>query len=482
MILAAVTAMKIVPLNQFKDLSFESFQGFLAQCKVRAEELKHPQLVSISLRVRHVDPLAVLESIYDEKERHFYIEHPSKGEAIAGAESVLEFHATGKNRFMEIRDFACETLENCIVAGESSLPFFGPHFFASFSFETDLKSGHSGSVFIPRWQVGIARNISVAVANLLVEEHSNLDLLAKKVWGAHEKFSHFDYTEKNSEKADDPDKKQTLSIEEFGGESVYRERVKRAVASIKEGKYRKIVLARRIDVVGDKLFHPFHLLSELRQNYPDCYAFSLGLGNGSSFIGASPERLVKIESGQLQTVALAGSIRRGKTASEDASFASQLLNSEKDIGEHRFVSDCIRSELESIGLNTQIPDQVGILRLANVQHLILPIEAKVENNIHILDATSVLHPTPAVGGFPKERIQADIAFLEGFERGLYSGTIGWFNAKGEGEMIVGLRSAFVSENKGCLFSGAGIVADSDPEREDEETWLKLKAILGVLEH
>ena len=123
-------------------------------------------------------------------------------------------------------------------------------------------------------------------------------------------------------------------------------------------------------------------------------------GRGQSFIGASPERLVRVSKGVLETEALAGSIRRGASASEDAALAATLLRSEKDRREHEHVVAAIGGRLAQLGLKPEFAAQPGLRRLANVQHLHTPVRAALPDNVRLLTALAALHPTPAVGGAP----------------------------------------------------------------------------------
>jgi menaquinone-specific isochorismate synthase len=222
------------------------------------------------------------------------------------------------------------------------------------------------------------------------------------------------------------------------------------------------------------------MLNGLRQRFPDCYSFSFTQGRGPSFIGASPERLVRVSKGILETEALAGSIRRGATASEDAALASALLRSEKDLREHREVLDDIVARLSPLGITPEFPPQPHVRRLANVQHLDTPVHAALPDSVHLLDVLAAMHPTPAVGGSPREPALARIRELEGFPRGLYAGALGWLNARGGGEFFVGIRSALVEGSQARVYAGAGIVAGSTPEKEFAETELKFKAMLDAL--
>ncbi len=190
--------------------------------------------------------------------------------------------------------------------------------------------------------------------------------------------------------------------------------------------------------------------------------------------------MLRLQDRTLTTEALAGSAPRGATASEDAHHASALLRSEKDLREHRHVIDSIARRLTPLGLTLTHADRPALLRLANLQHLHTPITATVPENIHAFDLLSRLHPTPAVGGTPREAALAAIPALEAFDRSLYAGALGWINAHGQAEFFVGLRSALIDGPRARLYAGAGIVDGSSPEKELAETNLKFRALQDAL--
>jgi menaquinone-specific isochorismate synthase len=240
------------------------------------------------------------------------------------------------------------------------------------------------------------------------------------------------------------------------------------------------VLARSVAVEAAQPLHPMGALNRLRQRFPDCYAFSVANGRGQSFIGATPERLLRVEGGRLLTEALAGSAPRGRTASEDAALANELLRSEKDLREQRVVLDSILRRLRAVGIEPEASARPRLLQLSNIQHLHTPVSGAVPSGVHLLDILGELHPTPAVGGTPREAARQRILELEGFDRGLYAGAIGWIDARGDGEFCVGIRSALVDGTRARFYAGAGIVAGSNPDRELAETELKLLAMMESL--
>lgn len=471
--------MTILPLPPAQNASPEALRAFLADCRAAAVRDGHAKLVSISLAVDALDPLAVLESIFEPAEPHFYTERPTLETAIAGAEIAARHEARGAARFAEVQSWMERMLAHTIAVGDVAAPFGGPHFFAAFTFHEDVEQGEpfpAASIFVPRWQVALAGPSTTAVANLLVSAEADLDALAARVWRAHQKFQHMGFQETAA-----PDGG-VATAPRFQRHEVgaYPAAVARAVDCIQAGQFEKIVLARAQDLTADRPLHPLRVLNGLRQRFPDCYSFSFTHGRGPSFIGASPERLVRASQGMLETEALAGSIRRGVSASEDAALAAALLHSDKDRREHRQVLEDILSRLAPLGI---VPGATGapqIRRLANVQHLHTPVRAVLPATVHLLDALAALHPTPAVGGSPREAACGAIRELEGFPRGLYAGALGWMNGRGGGEFFVGIRSALVEGARARVYAGAGIVAGSTPEKEFAETELKFTAMLDAI--
>ncbi|HVU23332.1 MAG TPA: isochorismate synthase [Opitutus sp.] len=470
--------MTILPIDPSANATPEALRLFLGQCREAAERDGHVKLVSISLAVGALDPLAVLESIFDPGEAHFYAERPSLASAIAGAEEIAGVEAGGPDRFAVVQKFVDETLRHTIAVGDVTAAFGGPHFFSTFAFHNEVEAGEpfpAAKVFVPRWQVARAGERTTAVANLLVTPDAALDLLTEKVWRAHAKFRKFEYPAGDGRRTDG-----TPSIFPAADADNYCEAVRAALGYIAAGEFRKIVLARRRPVRGAEALHPLRMLNGLRQRFPECYAFSIANGRGQSFIGASPERLVRVSRGVAETEALAGSAPRGVSASEDAARGETLLRSEKNRHEQQLVLDSICRRLEPLGLKLEFPAEPVLRKLANVQHLHTPVRASLPETVRLLDLVARLHPTPAVGGSPREAAVPRIRALEGFPRGLYAGALGWLNARGGGEFFVGLRSALVAGTEAQLYAGAGIVAGSSPENELAETELKFRAMEEAL--
>ena len=473
--------MQIIPTKMLPERDEAALREFLEGCRDTSRNKGHFQIASISLLVNHIEPLAVLQSIYDPTELHFYIERAADDEAVAAAEAVVKACFDGKDRFAEVKKFSEEILDNTIAVGDLEGAFTGPHFFTAFSFDNSVSEDApfpAATVFLPRWQVSRSKGKYRAVANLKVEADTDIDSLVMRVWGAYRKFEAFEYSPaaEQGEASQQPKIKTHRELVP----DLFPQSVKKALESIDKGTYEKIVLARGFELMADKPWQPLNTLNRLRERFAACFTFSFSGGDKSSFIGATPERLLQIRDGHLLTEAIAGSAPRGVSASEDAKYARGLLESYKDLHEHACVRESILRRLRYVGVNARAEPEPRLLPLANVQHLRTRIEAELNDSVHLLDILHEMHPTPAVGGSPREATLSQISELEQIERGLYAGVVGWFNHLNEGEMIVGIRSALIQGVYARLYAGAGIVEGSDSQREMHETDLKLRALLEAL--
>jgi len=273
-----------------------------------------------------------------------------------------------------------------------------------------------------------------------------------------------------------------LSVHELQPASEWLEMVASTVDRIQRGAFEKVVLARDIQVELHDAPGAFDIsttLRRLRESYPTAYVFAVQRGE-RFFVGATPERLVQAQNGQIHTMALAGSARRGETEEEDARIGMELLQSEKNNSEHAIVVAMVREALKNHCIHVQVSSVPQLLKLKNVQHLKTPILGELIAGRCILDILADLHPTPAVGGFPRLAALAAIRSTEKLDRGWYAGPLGWIGASGHGEFAVALRSALIDGNKARLFAGCGIVADSDPQAEFAESSLKFQVMLSAL--
>lgn len=270
-------------------------------------------------------------------------------------------------------------------------------------------------------------------------------------------------------------------------EGEHRANVVAALDALRRPDLSKVVLAHAVEVRRDRPFSSEALLHDLARSHPSCFLFAVQPApNAPVFLGASPERLVRVEGGadgpwRVLSGALAGSAPRGKTPEEDVVLGRRLLGSPKDRAEHAIVGDMIADALAPLCLSIDRGGEPVLERLANVQHLFTPVSGMLRPGRDLFDAVAALHPTPAVGGMPRDRALAAIRELEREPRGLYAGVVGWADLEGRGDSAVAIRSALVDGPRARVFAGGGIVPTSDPDVEVEETRLKMAAILGALQ-
>ncbi len=259
----------------------------------------------------------------------------------------------------------------------------------------------------------------------------------------------------------------------------WREQVRSAIDQVNRGTLQKVVLAQSLTLSLERDVDVPDALGRLSQTYPGCFRFLFEPAVGSTFFGATPERLVTLDGRAVRTEALAGSTGRGETAAEDEWLASQLRKSEKDVHEHELVADAIRDQLTPLAADITTGSRT-VRQLDTVQHLQTPIRAELTADTHILSLVEALHPTPAVGGLPPDVALQTIRETEAFDRGWYAAPIGWLDGDGDGTFAVAIRSALAGEHSATLFAGAGIVADSDPDEEWDELQLKYGPMLDEL--
>ena len=255
--------------------------------------------------------------------------------------------------------------------------------------------------------------------------------------------------------------------------------VDRFAGAVGRGRLDKVVLARRLDLTSPVDIDVVGAVRRLTAGSPTSTTYAMARG-GSVFLGATPERLIATQGKDFQTVAIAGSIRHDDDATEEAALAAELLASDKDREEHEIVVEMLRTMLSPVASEIHVAISPVVATFGTVQHLVTTVTGRLRDRAGILSLAGLLHPTPAVGGEPRGLALELIAEHEGFERGWYAGPLGWVGADGDGEFVVALRCALVSGRTAALFAGCGIVADSDPAREWEESRNKMQVVASAL--
>lgn len=264
------------------------------------------------------------------------------------------------------------------------------------------------------------------------------------------------------------------------GDNWYLPAAQKIIEELEAGALRKVVLARSIRSRASTPIPIAPILGKLHERFEkNCTIFSVVRG-GKTFMGASPETLVRIQNGKLETEALAGSVPNVPGADVSA-LAAQLLADDKERREHRAVIDFIAEKIRSLGAEPLFPDEPEVVVLPNILHLRTPISARLSRPTHILEVVEALHPTPAMCGTPTEKARKKILATEPFSRGNFAGPLGFFDENGEGFFAVGIRCAEISGCEIQLFAGSGLVVGSIPEREFAEIDSKFSAVLSHIQ-
>ncbi len=256
-----------------------------------------------------------------------------------------------------------------------------------------------------------------------------------------------------------------------------------AVMAAPDVALRKVVLSRPVEVRlrGDLSLSA--VLRRLRAGEPNCTIFSMPVPEGS-FFGASPELLVARHGSRVSSHPLAGTVPRGDTARADADAQRDLAGSAKNRTEHRYVVEAIATALAPYCTDLAVPSEPSVVAFRSVAHLGTRIEGRLSgaDPAGVLELLQQLHPTPAVGGTPRADALDFIAGHEAGERGHWAGPVGWVGSGGDGEWMIGIRSAQLDPDGGTLRlrAGGGIVADSDPDAEAAEANVKLATVLDAV--
>ncbi|HMA58479.1 MAG TPA: anthranilate synthase component I [Pseudolabrys sp.] len=260
----------------------------------------------------------------------------------------------------------------------------------------------------------------------------------------------------------------------------FKAMVRKAKEYIVAGDAFQIVLAQRFEAPFS--LPPFSLYRALRRTNPSPYLYFLDFG-GFAVAGSSPEILVKV-SGDVVTIRpIAGTRPRGATPHEDKALEEELLADPKERAEHLMLLDLGRNDVGRVAAigTVKVTDQFFIERYSHVMHIVSNVEGKLAGNRDALDALSAGFPAGTVSGAPKVRAMQIIDELEKEKRGLYAGCVGYFSAAGEMDTCIVLRTALIKDGKMYVQAGAGIVADSDPDFEQQECINKAKALFRAAE-
>lgn len=360
-----------------------------------------------------------------------------------------------------------------IPAGRYAVRWYGGFRFCSRPREhTRWEAFRDYRFVVPRFEVTRAEGETKLACNLLVTGSPGDRLTRDAVLEFLDKLAF-------PEAAPPDDLPRITSRVEFPARVGWDSAVAAALAAFAPGKLEKVVLARETCFRGEHPVDPVALLRRLMRRTVRSFDFCFHPVADRAFIGASPERLYRRVNCFLETEAVAGTRPRGRTDAEDAEQAHALMHSRKDYEEHRHVVRGILKDIEPLSRYTLSEAHPSIMRLRNCQHLCTRLESILEDPDVDAQLIAAMHPTPAVGGVPREAALEWIARHEPFDRGIYAAPVGWVGYDAA-EFCVAIRSALVREETVAVYTGAGIVPGSTPEAEWAEIENKMGNFLSAL--
>ena len=356
------------------------------------------------------------------------------------------------------------------VSDSAVLPGTGAVGFGAFPFDSEL----DGELLIPRIVIGCGPDGTAWITTIALPgdepSESELTAILNRADRAGTGFARDAGLHASS------DSPSSFDIRPLRDPDDWCNAVAEATDRLRSGNAQKVVLARGIEIVTDQTVRPSEVLSHLRRSFPGSHLFSV-----DGFVGASPELLVERSGQSVRAHPMAGTAPRSGDPETDARLAESLLTSKNTRDEHRHTIDMVHDTLLPWCSYLDEEAEPSIVAVANVQHLSTRLEGQLSDPVaSVLDLVGALHPTPAVGGMPRDAALKLIAELEGLDRGRFAGPVGWVDAEGNGTWAVGIRSAQIDGTRTRIYAGVGVVADSQPEQELAETRAKLQTMLGAI--
>ena len=440
------------------------------------------KLVSYSMPASGISATLFLQQA--EGQERFFWQNGKDQNLFAGFGIAVQMMAWGAGRFSDIQLKATILFQQAsLLSGRSDL--VTPRLFGGFAFRDDFTPDNTWSVFhpahfiLPHYQLVQSGKESWLTINTMLPPDEDLSEIREQLHEAlvirHDMLLQADV--KKFSQSPMPSSVRTsypMTYEDW------TEIIDEAISQMRTTELEKVVLSRVCELRSRERINVCRALAYLNLHYADCTRFLFEPRPFHAFYGATPELLVQVTGKQLNTMALAGSMQRGSTAAEDVDLAHQLVDSEKERYEHTLVVESIRRRLCPFSTMLKAQEQPEIYTLSYIHHLLTPIEAQLRQAVGVLPLVQTLHPTPAMGGSPRSLALDFISHAEPVPRGWYAGPIGWIDAKMDGEFGVAIRSAVAQERRVWLYAGAGIVPDSNPRKEWDETALKFRPMFSAL--
>jgi menaquinone-specific isochorismate synthase len=427
-----------------------------------------PELpITVSIKIDDIDPIRWLSA--QNASPRVYWSARDGGLELAGCGSaiLIDSNSTGSV------DATCRRIDNILaLCDDKTARFIGGRCFDEKAKRDDLWSDfHNAWFVIPRVAILSENGATYLVLASVVSRETTDDHLMFEFETAIANINNTTSSDQHLE---------LLRREDLPDSSAWSYRVGNILGMIECSEISKAVLARRSDLICSAEIDPVEYLSELISANDKCYAFMIEPTRGSAFLGVSPERLFKIDDDLLLGEAVSGTVPRGESEYEDRENARWLLSSEKNRHEHSLVEMDLFKMFENLCRSSAGLSERSLLELNNVSHLYSRVEGRLRAGIETSDIIRTLHPTPAVGGSPRDLAMQTIRNLEPFSRGWYAAPVGVFG-KNSSDVTVAIRSALVSGNTVSIFAGAGIVAGSEPTSEWQELEHKISLALRMFD-
>ncbi|GEL77918.1 isochorismate synthase [Tenuibacillus multivorans] len=445
----------------------------LSMAKEQLNEQQPTQQVSVVEPIDPINPVDYFTAFEHEQTHRMFWKDTTDTTYYVGI-GVHKVFQANQDRFATIKN-QWKRFLNDIMISDDVKKETGPLLFGGFSFNENIKGEKwanfkPGQMVLPKMMLTVNHDSYYMTYNVQLSQETDLDLLVSELEGWHDKVQETKEYDANTHSL------QSLNSLDYGE---WEKLINEAVETIKRGDLGKVVLARELNAKFNQDINISVVLKRLELQQSDSYIFIFDQGD-ETFISATPERLVRVQGRDLLSTCLAGTTGRGQIESEDDLLAWQLLNDEKNLNEHDYVVRMIKDAIEPLSETVDIPEKPVIYPLRALQHLYTPVTATLKSTTSIFDLIERLHPTPALGGEPRDKAIKYIEEEEPFERGWYAAPIGWIDHEGNGEFAVAIRSGLIQHDQATLFAGCGIVADSVPDAEFEETKLKFTPMLDAL--
>jgi len=424
----------------------------------------------------------------------FFLSRPDSAITLLGLDSLISFKAKGEQRFVTIKKDYCNALKSWHYDNP-------PMAFLAFAFDEQDTMEDCWQLFpntlltIPRILFQEKNAIQTIIVNIELTDSYSLQTTKIEQLLTDYFSSALLNAQQQTEQAT-----ALISIEQKEAYQHWQSLAKNAIRQIKSGQFDKLVTSRRNSITTSEPISIAHLVHKLAHYYPCCSIFSYS-SSGKTIVAASPEQLLSLQHPDIQSNAIGGTISRKKHSCKADSCApnslpfflkqsseqssNEFFESKKLLKEHHFISRAIYQNLDPLCYTLKMPFTPYLMKLHNLYHLETPVQGKLMEQYDLFDCITALHPTPAVAGLPGQAAKQWLINNEDYQRGWYTGAFGWVDADMNGDLSVMLRCALIenSHNKKQkihLFAGAGLVAESDPDAEWQETELKMQTIMEIL--